>query len=607
MSASHVIGIDLGTTNSVLAYAPLGVEHPQVELLPIPQLVAPGVVESRTSLPSFLYLAPEHEAKGKVFDLPWGKVSSIVVGEFARRQSAENPERTVVGAKSWLAHSKVDRHQPILPWQAPAEVPKVSPVTASRRYLEHMIAAWEHAHPEAPIAEQVVVLTVPASFDAAARELTREAALAAGLPASLILLEEPQAAVYAWLTAAGDRWRRNLKVGETLLVCDVGGGTTDLTLVGVDQEGGELMLRRIAVGEHLLVGGDNMDLALAHYVAGKFGEKGVKLDPWQSVSLWHQCRTAKETLLVEGGPKKHPLSVLGRGSKLIGGTVKVEIERERAAELLLEGFFPKCQVTDRPDRRRASGFQEIGLPFESDAAVTRHLAAFLTAHGKAGEPIRPTHILFNGGVFKADAFRARLLEVLTDWAGPVGNALRGVPAAGAPAVLAGEHDLDHAVARGAAYYGWAKQHGGVRIRGGTARSYYVGIETSGLAIPGAPRPLRALCVVPFGMEEGTAIDVPSGEFGLVVGEPATFRFFSSAVRKQDKPGDLLPSWTDEELSETDSLEAMLPRDDTIEDDFVPVRFHSQLTELGVFELWCQSTKSANRWKLEFSVRKDAEG
>jgi hypothetical protein len=295
------------------------------------------------------------------------------------------------------------------------------------------------------------------------------------------------------------------------------------------------------------------------------------------------------------GPKKHPLSVLGRGSKLIGGTVKVEIERGSAAELLLEGFFPQCSAAERPAKRRQSGFQEIGLPFESDTAVTRHLAAFLSAHGSGGKPVRPTHVLFNGGVFKADAFRARLIEVLSDWA----------PGA-APKLLAGEHDLDHAVARGAAYYGWAKRHGGVRIRGGTARSYYVGIESSGLAIPGAPRPLRALCVVPFGMEEGTSLDVPSGEFGLIVGEPATFRFFSSAVRQADKAGDLLPAWRDDELAETDSLEAKLPRDDAVEDDFVPVRFQSQITELGVFELWCQSTKSSNRWKLEFSVRKDAE-
>jgi Hsp70 protein len=595
MSATYVLGIDLGTTNSVLAFAPLAAENPQVELLPIPQLVAPGVVESRTALPSFLYLAPEHEVASGAFNLPWGKGTGFVVGELARRQSAENPQRTVVGAKSWLAHSKVDRHHPILPWGAPAEVPKVSPLTASQRYLEHIIAAWEHAHPHAPVADQIVVLTVPASFDAAARELTREAALAAGLPTSLILLEEPQAAVYSWLTVTGERWRRLLKVGETLLVCDVGGGTTDLTLIGVNQEGGELTLQRIAVGDHLLVGGDNMDLALAHFVVGKFGEKGVKLDPWQSVSLWHQCRTAKEAVLAKGGAKKHPLSVLGRGSKLIGGTVKVDIERESAAELLLEGFFPKCNVGDRPARRRVSGFQEIGLPFESDTAVTRHLAAFLSAHGKVGESVRPTHILFNGGVFKADAFRSRLMEVLSGWANGA-----------TPKALEGEHDLDHAVARGAAYYGWAKQHGGVRIRGGAARSYYVGIETSGLAVPGAPRPLRALCVVPFGMEEGSSIDVPSGEFGLVVGEPATFRFFSSPVRKNDKPGDLLPNWTDEELFETDSLETLLPRDDTIEDEFVPVRFHSQLTELGVFELWCHSTKSPNRWKLEFSVRKEAE-
>jgi hypothetical protein len=412
----------------------------------------------------------------------------------------------------------------------------------------------------------------------------------------LILLEEPQAAVYSWLTVAGERWRRLLKIGETLLVCDVGGGTTDLTLVGVGEEAGELILRRMAVGEHLLVGGDNMDLALAHFVAGKFAEKGVKLDPWQSVSLWHQCRAAKETLLSEGGPKKQPLSVLGRGSKLIGGTVKVDIERDSASDLLLDGFFPKCSVTDRPARRRQSGFQEIGLPFESDTGVTRHLAAFLSAHGDAsGKGVRPTHILFNGGVFKADAFRSRLMEVLSSWAADT-----------PPKVLAGEHDLDHAVARGAAYYGWAKQRGGVRIRGGTARSYYVGIETSGLSIPGAARPLKALCVAPFGMEEGTSIDIPSGDFGLVVGELATFRFFSSPVRKTDKPGDLLDGWSDQELSETDSLEAHLPKDDTIEDDFVPVRFHTHITELGVFELWCQSTKSSNRWKLEFSVRKDAE-
>jgi hypothetical protein len=594
MTAKYIVGLDLGTTNSVLAYAPLSEEQPHVQVLPIPQLVTPGSLESKSTLPSFLYLPPDQESGGPAFDLPWHAGNRFAVGEIARRQAAEMPQRVVAAAKSWLCHSRVDRHQAILPWGAPAEVPKISPVTASRRYLEHLVAAWEHAFPDAPLAQQQVVLTVPASFDAAARELTREAALAAGLPAGLVLLEEPQAAVYAWLAALGDRWRKALKVDDTLLVCDVGGGTTDLTLIGVAEEKGELQLRRLAVGEHLLVGGDNMDLALAHFVAGKFGEKGTKLDPWQSVSLWHQCRIAKEALLVPDGPKKHPISVLGRGTKLIGGTVTVDVERKVAAELLLEGFFPAGPATERPQKRRQSGFQEIGLPFESDAGITRHLAAFLAAHGGEGRSVQPTQVLFNGGVFKSEAFRKRLLDVLGSWSGA------------APRPLEGEHDLDHAVARGAAYYGWTKQRGGVRIRGGTARSYYVGIESSGLAIPGAPRPLRALCVVPFGMEEGAAAEVPSGEIGLVVGEPATFRFFSSAVRKQDAPGRVLDHWTEEELAETDSLEATLPADEAIDEPYVPVRFQSQITELGMLELWCQSVKTPGRWKLEFSVRKDAE-
>ncbi len=599
MAAKYVIGIDLGTTNSVVAYTSLDVDRPKTELLPIPQLVAPGAIEARRSLPSFLYLPEDHETAAGALDLPWAQDCGYVSGEYARLRGAERPDRTVGAAKSWLVHSRVDRREPILPWNAPHDVPKVSPVTASQRYIEHLAAAWDARFPDAPLAEQRVVLTVPASFDAAARELTREAALAAGLPEDLVLLEEPQAAVYAWLASEGDRWRRRVKVGDKMLVCDIGGGTTDLTLVGVAEIGGELQLQRIAVGNHLLVGGDNMDLALAHFVAGLFGKKNVKLDPWQSVALWHSCRAAKESLLSNDGPNTQTISVLGRGSKLIGGTVSVEVDRENAVKLLMDGFFPACSVDDSPARRRASGFQEIGLPYESDTAVTRHLAAFLRAHGDVKQgPIAPTHVLFNGGVFKSDALRNRLLQVLRGWSQNEAS----------PRVLEGEHDLDYAVARGAAYYGWAKDHGGVRIRGGTARSYYVGIETSGLAIPGAPRPLRALCVAPMGMEEGTETDVPSGDIGLVVGEPAQFRFFSSSIRKQDKPGTVLPSWTEEELVETDSVEAVLPADQAIDEPYVPVRFHTRITELGVFELWCFSPQTNNRWKLEFSVREqDAEG
>ncbi|HLA85655.1 MAG TPA: Hsp70 family protein [Thermoguttaceae bacterium] len=594
MDAQYVIGIDLGTTNSVLAYARLDGGEARPELLAVPQLVDAATIEARTTLPSFLYLAGGHEQTGGALDLPWRAGGDFAVGHWARRQAAQAPDRTVSAAKSWLCHHGIDRRQAILPWGATGDVPKVSPVTASQRYLEHLVAAWEHAYPDAPIARQIVVLTVPASFDASARELSREAALEAGLPENLILLEEPQAAVYAWLADAGERWRKRLSVGDVLLVCDVGGGTTDLTLVGVSEERGELVLERKAVGDHLLVGGDNMDLALAHYVAGRFAEKGVELDPWQSVALWHSCREAKEALLSTGGEKTHAISVLGRGTRLIGGTVSVEVERRVVSDFLVEGFFPRCAATDRPTPRQRSGFREMGLPFEADTAVTRHLAAFLGSHGDDGQPARPTHVLFNGGVFKAQRLQQRLMEVLNIWSAGEES----------PRVLEGTHDLDHAAARGAACYGWAKHKGGVRIRGGTARAYYVGIETTGPAIPGVGRPIRALCVTPIGMEEGTETAVPSEEIGLVVGQPAQFRFFSSSTRRQDRPGDVLARWTKEELVETDPLEATLPADESVAEGYVPVRFESRITELGMLELWCVGTRNDRRWKLEFSVREE---
>lgn len=596
MSRNYVLGIDLGTTNCVLAYAPLESEQPEVQLMAVPQLVDMSVTEERDALPAFTYMGEAHQCEAGVLDVPWATGRTFAVGEFARRSAADAPQRTVGAAKSWLCHSRVDRRQAILPWNAPDDVPKISPVTAARYYLEHLVAAWKSAHPDAPVAQQIVVLTVPASFDAAARELTREAATAAGLPDDLILIEEPQAAVYAWMAAHGDRWRKHLQVGDRLLVCDVGGGTTDLSLVGVTESDGELTLQRVAVGNHLLVGGDNMDLALAHHAAGLFAEQNMSLDPWQTVSLWHACRNAKEALLTLDGPATHSISILGRGSQLIGGTVSVDVRRDEVTDLLVDGFFPRCDFGDRPRRLATSGFREIGLPYEQDTAVTRHLATFLGAHATDQHAALPTHVLFNGGVFKAAALQQRLMEVLGQW---VDDEAR-------PKLLAGVHDLDHAVARGAAYYGWAKQHGGVRIRGGVARSYYVGIETAGLAIPGAPRPLRALCVVPFGMEEGTQVDVPSSEIGLVLGQPAHFRFFSSAVHKQDQPGNLLSNWDPSELVETDSLETTLTDDSAGEEPYVPVQFQARITELGVFELWCVSTQSDQRWKLEFSVRDDPD-
>ncbi|MEM7313056.1 MAG: Hsp70 family protein [Planctomycetota bacterium] len=593
MTAKYVIGIDLGTTNSVVAYAALDEEDAEVQLLRIPQLVAEHTVEAHSSLASFAFLGIG-KPNGSL-DMPWADSRDYCVGEFARRSAAENAERTISAAKSWLSHSGVDRRAPILPWQTPAKVEKLSPVAASQLYLEHLVAAWNADMPETPLAEQQVVLTVPASFDAVARELTREAALAAGLPENLVLLEEPQAAVYAWLAQSGDSWRQSLAVGDQLLVCDIGGGTTDLTLIGIEEQDGELSLQRQAVGNHLLVGGDNMDLTLAHQVSEQFAEKGTKLDPWQAVSLWHSCRAAKETLLAEDGPEKHTISVLGRGSKLIGGTVSVEVDRSEVGKLMVEGFLPECTLNDAPARQRASGFQQLGLPFESDTGVTRHVAAFLTAQASDASVRQPSHVLFNGGVFKSKVLQQRFVQVLNSWF--EGQETQPLP---------GTRDLDHAVAIGAAHYGRVKAQGGIRIRGGVAHSYYVGIETAGLAIPGAPRPLNALCVVPMGMEEGTEVDVASGEIGLVHGEQAQFRFFSSALRKDDQPGDLLQSWDENELEETTALTATLDADSSVTEPYVPVRFQSRITELGMFELWCIAVQGEGSWKLEFNVRDGVE-
>lgn len=612
----YVIGIDLGTTNSVLAYAPIASEGAaegeaegtadegplSIELLPITQLIDNSTVDQRSSLPSFTYLASDAETEGGAMDLPWSSGRAFAVGELARRRSAEAPDRTVGASKSWLCNGDVDRRAPILPFGAPDDVAKISPVTAAREYLQHLVDGWHAAFPDSPIRDQQVILTVPASFDPVARELTREAAIAAGLGEDFLFLEEPQAALYAWLHRQGETWRKTLKVDDRVLVCDVGGGTTDLTLIRVADEGGDLVLERTAVGDHLLVGGDNMDLAAAYFVSEKFSQQGTTLNPWQSVALWHACRAAKETLLSEGGPDSHPVSIAGRGSKLIASTISVDVDRGELASMLKDGFFPSCQMSDMPQRQPASGFQEIGLPYESDPGITRHIAEFVRKHCRSDDGsdsiTLPQYILFNGGVFRADGFRDQLLSVINSWS----------EQPDAVKTIAGGGDLDFAVATGACFYGSNKRQGGMRIRGGVGSSYYVGIETAGLAIPGAPRPLKALCVVPFGMEEGTELPVESNPVGLVVGQPVSFRFFSSKTRKEDRPGQLIGSWTEDDMTETDPLATTLTVDGS-DEQFVPVRFESRITELGMFELWCVSAKpdehEPRKWKLEFNVRDEA--
>ncbi len=611
MTARYCVGIDLGTSNCVVAFTPLDTDTPQPALLPIPQAVAPGQVESRFSLPSFLYIAPDREAAS--YALPDEPPTNWVVGEAARAKAAQAPGRVVSTAKSWLTHAGVDRRAAILPWQSPDDITKISPLDASAAYLRHLAKAWDRQHPDAPLADQVVVLTVPASFDPAARDLTREAALAAGLPNDLVLLEEPQAAVYRWLSSRGDQWRQSLKPGDSMLVLDVGGGTTDLTLVQLTEADGNVQLQRRAVGNHLLVGGDNMDLALAHFVAQRLESQGHRMDAWQNVALWHSCRAAKERLLApagdlaaasndsssgDGSQDLQTIAVLGRGSKLIGGTITTELRRGEVADLLLSGFFPICDADAVPARQPQSGFQDLGLPYESDPAVTRHIAAFLSHHASGGDQPSGdavTHLLFNGGVFRSPMLRDRVRELMATWQGGQ-----------QPMVLAGADDLDHAVALGAAFYGWSKQRGGIRIRGGTARSYYIGIETAGLAIPGAPRPLRALCVAPQGMEEGSEADVPSQQVGVIVGQTAQFRFFSSTTRSDDQPGVSLDRWSADELVESEPIQTLLEGENIEQGSYLPVQFQARVTELGMFELYCLSPQLDQPWKLEFNAREDAQ-
>jgi len=599
----YVVGIDLGTTNCALAYADcnnLSDDEPvPIAGLPITQLVASSDAAERPLLPSFLYLPAAKEFPAGALDLPWKSTGDRAVGVLAREHGVKVPSRLVSSAKSWLSHAGVDRRAPILPWTAAEDVNRVSPVTASAAYLEHLRDAWNNRVAGKTAADrlenQEVFLTVPASFDAVARELTTEAAAKAGLK-HVTLLEEPQAAFYAWLAARGNAWRKTVKVGDIILVCDVGGGTTDFTLIAVSDDGGDLALSRLAVGEHILLGGDNMDLALAHAVALSLPQGMDGLDPIQRIALGYACRSAKETLFTDQKKAAAAVTVLGRGSKVIGGSIKTELNRELLRKVLLDGFLPKCGPGDFPVRGRRIGLTEIGLPYAADPAITRHLARFLGQQAgslhTAGATVLPSAVLFNGGVFKAAELRRRILEILTEWSN------RPVPELESS-------DLDLAVAHGAAYYGMVRRGRGVRIRGGVARSYYVGLETAAPAVPGVKQPIKALCVVPMGMEEGTEANVPGPEIGLVVGEPTEFRFLSSTIRRDDAVGTILDRWNAEELQELDPLETALEPNEAQAGEAVPVRLHSRVTEVGTLELSCQSTRDPRRWKLEFNVREGA--
>lgn len=603
-TSRFVVGIDLGTTNSAVGYIDTAEARWQVHTLAIPQLVAPAEVEARETLPSFHYEAAAGELARGALRLPWHNAEPrYTVGVFARDHGAAVPGRLIASVKSWLCHSGVDRTAAILPWHGTAAVERLSPVAVSSRYLSHIAAAWDTRFPDHPLQRQEVTLTVPASFDEVARELTVAAAHQAGLQ-HLVLLEEPQAALYAWVYAHEDDWHTLIQPGLTMLVCDIGGGTTDFTLIRVRDashdhgaEDGKLQLQRIAVGDHVILGGDNLDLALAHALEPRLTASATsKLSPRQWDTLVRVCCRVKETCLGATPPDCLTVSVPGAGTRLIGGALHTEVQRQEVEDLLLEGFLPYVKRDARPHRYQ-SGFQEFGLPYAPDPAITAYLAAFLadqqrSVAGEIGASSRPDVILLNGGLFASPVVRQRLLDVMTSWYSPPGP---GDP--WQPLVLRNDR-LDLAVAHGAAYYGIVRRGHGTRIAGGLARAHYIGIEGEAAEAPGRV----AVCLLPAGIAAGQMVELADRQLQLRIRQPVEFPLYTSSRRTADTPGTLVP--IDPQL-----LWPLPPMRTVLTSgrrqskaEVIPVTLQAQLSDIGTLELWCREATGSRQWRLQFDVR-----
>ena len=607
---TQILGIDLGTTNCALAAA--NVEDGAVQTLGVPQVTAPRMLGEPGGLPSALYVPQQHEFAAGDFALPWTEGDALpVAGAYARSHGPNVAEQLIHSAKSWLCNPNVHPDEAILPWQSTAVAEKLSPLSVSSTYLAHLKAAYEHRQGAAADAAQTqAVITVPASFDDAARRATQQAAEKAGFGADTLFVEEPLAAVYAWIDNEASNWREQLAPGQLLFVCDIGGGTSDFSLIAVDERDGDLSLERIAVGKHILLGGDNLDLALAYVLRAQIEGAGQSIDAWQFRSLIQAARVAKEALFANDELDTVPVSVPSRGSSLMAGTVSTELARATLQAVAVDGFFADVEASDHPATAVGSALQELGLPYEADPVVTKHIAAFLTQAraslmansalcqrlDPSGERfaapfLSPDGILFNGGVFHAAVLRERVVSMLSRWAGRPVKALTG-------------GNLDAAVARGAAVYGRMHVSGaGMRIRAGAAHSMYIGIASSIPAIPGFKPPVQALCVVPQGMEEGSET-VLDKELGLVTGRAVTFQVFSSAERPQDEVGQLIAD-AEKMLETSQPLEMTMPEVEGIASGAaIPVKLHARLNETGTMELWMQHTRSDNRFKIDFKVRLD---
>ncbi len=595
-ASRYVIGIDLGTTNCALCSIDTQRQPWTVETFAIPQIVSHGQVERLETLPSFHYQGTAADEQSGAFRLPWqSKSPASVVGIFARDQGRVIPGRMIESAKSWLCHNGVDRRASLLPWHGAADVDRLSPVEASTQYIRHLKEAWNAAHPADPMESQDIILTIPASFDEVARELTVMAARAAGLP-RIVLLEEPQAAFYSWVYFHQDQWDKIVSPGQKILVCDIGGGTSDFSLIHVRSgDQGRLQFHRVAVGEHLLLGGDNLDLALAHHVEQTLAGR-VQLDPRQWSMLVPACRHAKEVLLSANAPESSTVVISGGGSKLIGGSLQAELRRDDVVSLIVDGFLPKVNFGDRPQKRQ-SGFQEFGLPYAADAAITRYLSAFLLSHQQNSETeagglknARPDIVLFNGGFFESSILRQRLLDVLESW-------FRAEDPTWSPQVLRNDR-LDLAVAQGAAWFGMVRRGHGERIVAGLARSYYIGVEQSDGS-------RAALCLVPAGTDVTSQAITIDQTFHIRTSEPVEFPIYVSATRMSDRTGQIIP-YDPEQLSALPPIRTVLTSRRKGEVATLDARLSARLTEIGTLELWCEQIHESRRWQLQFDVRAATE-
>ena len=609
-SARFSLGIDLGTTNSAVAVEKW--ETGRTGIVEMTQLLGPNRIGEKPTLPSAIYIPHPQEFPEEQLRLPWQEKSEgVIVGHFARDHGALIPDRLITSAKSWLSNFHIDPRKPVLPWRSEINEPRLSALECSGRYLEHMRLGFLNAERTQgrawSIDEGQVVITVPASFDEVARNLTLEAAQAAGF-GKVILLEEPQAAFYAWMEQSGTDWRKQVSPGDIVLVSDVGGGTSDFSLIAIAEKEGNLEVERISVGEHLLLGGDNMDLALAYTLRSQLEAEGKTIDEWQFLSLIQGAANAKISLFADSSLPETKIAVPSRGSSLLAKTVSVRMDRATLEQVVLDGFFPLTKSSELPQEGRGAGLRELGLPYAADPVVSKHLARFLRrslvnvkgsetlvslvkSQALGSEYIRPTAVLFNGGVFNAAPIRQRVLDLLASWND-------GVPVR----ELQG-FQPDLAVAKGAALYGRNRATGkGIRIKAGTARSYYIGLESTMPAIPGFKPPIKAVCVVPQGMEEGSELLIDQQEFGLMVGQPADFRFFASEVRSGDVPGQIIAN-AERDLEESSRVEVLLSAvEEFPEGQTIPVIINSVVTELGNLELWMKHTRSDRRWKLEFQLR-----